>query len=160
MVEPFTGYNIPISEYCSCGREARLSGLVVMKTIEVFDPAMCCSTGVCGPTPEKDLVVFAGVLEMLKKEGVEVRRFNLAQEPMAFVGNAEVKSILDKDGEEGLPLVFVDGTLRFCGKYPSEAELSGESAAEPAAKEPMTFVKVDGPSVNLSTCCEGGTSGC
>ena len=28
-------------------------------TIRVFDPAMCCSTGVCGPSVEPDLARFA-----------------------------------------------------------------------------------------------------
>jgi len=27
-----------------------------MKTIEIFDPAMCCSSGVCGPSVDPKLV--------------------------------------------------------------------------------------------------------
>jgi hypothetical protein len=29
-------------------------------TIRVFDPAMCCSTGVCGPSIDPELTRFAG----------------------------------------------------------------------------------------------------
>ncbi|MCL4150015.1 UNVERIFIED_CONTAM: hypothetical protein GTU68_021368 [Idotea baltica] len=127
-----------------------------MKKIEVFDPAMCCSTGVCGPSPEKDLVAFAGRLEALKETGVEVRRYNLAQEPMAFAQEPAVKAVLDEKGEEGLPLVFVDGVLRFSGSYPSEEELSNQAET----KKATTFVKVEEPKVSSSSCCGGDTNCC
>ena len=51
---------------------------------------MCCSTGVCGPQVDPALVRFAADLEWLKANGVEVERFNLSQEPAAFVGNPVV----------------------------------------------------------------------
>ncbi len=35
-----------------------------MTTIEVFDPAMCCSTGVCGPQVDPDLARFAADLRV------------------------------------------------------------------------------------------------
>ena len=52
-----------------------------MKTIEVYDPAMCCSTGVCGPAPDEALAAFAGAIEKIKSSDVSVTRYNLAQDP-------------------------------------------------------------------------------
>lgn len=91
-----------------------------MKTITVFDPSMCCSTGVCGPEVDPILPRFAAFLHHLKGRGVVVERYNLAQQPMAFVQNPKVKAILEKDGVEALPLIFIDGELALKGEYPDE----------------------------------------
>lgn len=82
---------------------------------------MCCSTGVCGPEVDPVLPRVAGMLSQIEGAGVQVERFNLSQQPMAFVQNAEVRAILDKEGTEALPLIFVDDRLRLKGAYP-EAE--------------------------------------
>lgn len=74
-----------------------------MNILEVFDPPMCCSSGVCGPEVEPKLAQFSGDLDWLKSQGVEVRRFNLAQEPQRFVERAGVKALLDHSGSDELP---------------------------------------------------------
>ena len=73
-------------------------------TLRVFDPAMCCSTGICGPSVDSELVRFAADLDWLKSQGVQVERFNLSQQPAAFASDAEVKAALEARGEDGLPL--------------------------------------------------------
>lgn len=92
-----------------------------MKSVQVYDPAMCCSSGVCGPDVDPALVAVAGFLRQLGEHGVKVERFNLAQQPMAFVQNARVKALLQEKGADVLPLVFVDGELAREGGYPDEA---------------------------------------
>lgn len=94
------------------------------KTIQIYDPAMCCSTGVCGPEVDPELVKLAAQVEVLKKEGHKVERYNLGQQPIAFAENAEVKSIIDSEGVEALPLVFVDGKKVASGNYPSGSQWS------------------------------------
>ncbi len=94
-----------------------------MTTLRVFDPALCCSTGVCGPTVDPDLARFAGDVEWLKGHGVTVERFNLAQQPGAFV-EATVKSALETLGDAALPLVQLGGTTIATGHYPSREVLS------------------------------------
>lgn len=98
-----------------------------MSKVQVFDPPMCCSTGVCGPEVDPALVRFAADLEWLKSNGVEVERFNLSQEPAAFVGNAVVAAAI-RGRDDGLPLLLVDGKIAAQGSYPSRevlAELAG-----------------------------------
>ena len=95
-----------------------------MTLVQVFDPAMCCSTGVCGPSVDPQLVRFAADLDWLKSQGVSVERFNLAQEPRAFAENAAVKDSLEVTGEAALPLVQVDGEVKSRGVYPSRDELA------------------------------------
>ncbi len=93
-----------------------------MKLIQVYDPPMCCSTGVCGPDVDPILPRVAGLLSQLSGMGVKVERHNLAQQPLAFVQNPAVKALLDAEGPDALPALFVDGKLIFKGRYPEQAE--------------------------------------
>jgi AhpD family alkylhydroperoxidase len=93
-------------------------------TLEVFDPAMCCSTGVCGPSVDPRLARFAADLDWLKAQGVEVRRYNLGQEPGAFASHEAVRQALDGDGEAALPLIFVNGKEVSRAAYPARETLA------------------------------------
>ena len=107
--------------------------------IQVFDPPMCCSTGVCGPSVDSALVQFAADLAWLESQGVTVDRFNLSQQPQAFVSTPLVKESLAKDGNDCLPLILVDGRVASKGQYPSRQALAAfaqvplEPAPKPAA---------------------------
>ncbi len=111
-----------------------------MPVVRVFDPPMCCSTGVCGPSVDPDLARFSADLDWLKKEGVRVERYNLSQQPGAFASHAAVKDALTTRGNGCLPLVMVDDRIAVEGSYPSRdtlAALSGvivrKLAVAPAA---------------------------
>ena len=92
-----------------------------MKIITVYDPPMCCSTGVCGTDVDAELAAFAGFLEKLRGKA-NVTRYNLGQQPLAFVENPLVKGLLDKEGADALPAVIVDGEVLCSGRYPDGAE--------------------------------------
>ena len=110
-----------------------------MHKLEVFDPPMCCSTGICGPTVDPKLVRFAADLEWLKSKGVQVERRNLAQEPGAFAHNLLLKRALNSDGMKCLPLLVLDGRVIASGEYPSREDLAGHTGvtfeAGPAIKQ-------------------------
>ncbi len=93
-------------------------------TLTIYDPAMCCSTGVCGPEVDPKLVRFSADLDWISKQGVDVRRFNLAQEPGAFAEDVSVKAVLDSQGEAGLPLIKLGDDVVSSGEYPSRDELA------------------------------------
>lgn len=95
-----------------------------MPHVTVFDPAMCCSTGVCGPSVDPKLVTFAADLDWLASQGVTVVRHNLAQAPAAFLADPDAKTTIETKGEEGLPLVKIDGVVRSSGAFPSRDELA------------------------------------
>ena len=95
-----------------------------MAKMQVFDPAMCCSTGVCGPSVDPTLTRFAADLEWLKSKGVEVERFNLAQEVAPFTENEKVKHALHSQGTKSLPMIFIEGHVASSGGYPSRADLA------------------------------------
>lgn len=95
-----------------------------MPKLQVFDPAMCCSTGVCGPSVDPALARFAADLAWLKSKGVDLERYNLAQDVAAFTGNLAVKTVLHSRGTNCLPLVLLDGAVVSEGSYPSREELA------------------------------------
>ena len=103
-----------------------------MNTIQIFDPALCCSSGVCGADVDQSLVDFSADVEWARQQGGKIERFNLAQQPMAFAENAAVKRALENTGEDALPLIVVDGRVALSGRYPTRAELAAWLAAADA----------------------------
>lgn len=95
-----------------------------MSNVRVFDPAMCCSTGICGTSVDPKLVRFAADLDWLNRQGVPVERFNLSQQPGAFAQDVTVREALQTRGDAALPLVKVDGVVMSAGVYPSRAQLA------------------------------------
>jgi hypothetical protein len=120
-----------------------------MYRLEVFDPAMCCSTGVCGPEVDPTLVRFAANLEWLAGQGVEVHRYNLAQEPAAFAASDVVKRAIEDNGIECLPVVLVDGRVASMGAYPSRDQL----AKRTVQKVRLPLGQVCQPKPDGSSCC-------
>lgn len=108
-----------------------------MTTIEIFEPALCCSTGVCGTDVDQALVDFAADVEWAKRKGAPIERRNLAQQPLAFAENAPVRACLERSGREALPLVLVGGEVVLAGRYPSRSEIARWAGlAEGEGEEP------------------------
>ena len=89
-----------------------------MASIQVFDPALCCSTGVCGVEVDQQLVGFSADVDWAKQNGADIERFNLAQQPMVFAENHVVKAFLERSGAEALPLILVAGEMALAGPLP------------------------------------------
>lgn len=126
-----------------------------MKTLRVYDPALCCSTGVCGPTVDPELARFAGDVAWLKARGLSVERFNLSQQPGAFVEPA-VKAALEALGEAALPFVQLAGATVATGHYPSRdvlAKLAGIPIEDAAPKASCCGPKAAAPKADGGSCC-------
>lgn len=95
-----------------------------MKSIQIFEPALCCSTGVCGVEVDQGLVTFAADVDWARQLDAPVERFNLAKDPMAFAERPAIKSFLETAGAEALPITLVDGQVVLAGRYPSRADLA------------------------------------
>ena len=94
-----------------------------MKKMIIFDPAMCCSTGVCGPAVNPDLLRVSTVLNNLNKKGIVIERYNLTSNPQVFVDNNKINKLLNTDGVEILPVTIVDGEVVKTKSYPTSEEL-------------------------------------
>lgn len=93
-------------------------------TIAIYDPAMCCSTGVCGPSVDPSLLAIARDLRWLEKQGVTVERFGLSQEPGAFVAQPKITGLMQAFGDKALPATLVNGEVVIYGRYPSREEVT------------------------------------
>lgn len=94
-----------------------------MKKMYIYEPAMCCSTGLCGVGVDPELLRISTVLNTLKKNGVEVQRFNLSNSPQEFVTNKVVNNFIKIKGVDELPLIVLDGEIVITGRYPANEEL-------------------------------------
>lgn len=95
-----------------------------MTTITVYDPAMCCSTGICGTDVDQRLVDLSANLDWLKAQGVSVQRFGLSREPAEFAANDTIRQIMLESEGDDLPAFIVDGALKAKARYPSRDELA------------------------------------
>lgn len=101
--------------------------------LEVFDPPLCCPTGVCGPSVDPELVRFSSDLAWLSEQGIGVERFNLAQQPQAFAANSHVAALLGQAGVAALPVVLCEDKIVASGSYPSRQALATAAGLVPAA---------------------------
>lgn len=138
-----------------------------MASIRVFEPALCCNTGVCGPDVDAALVTFTADLAHLKERGADIERHNLANDPLAFAAEETVRSFLQVAGSDGLPLTLVDGVTVRTGEYPTREQLlryAGLTAQagtdEAAADQPVVpeGAATLGVAATAGGCC--GSSGC
>ncbi|KEI69498.1 arsenite efflux transporter metallochaperone ArsD [Endozoicomonas elysicola] len=121
-----------------------------MSAITVFDPAMCCSSGVCGPKPDQKLSVFSADLSHLESLGHQVIRHNLAQEAAVFAANLTVRAMLEAHQNEALPIIMRDGEMVSYGAYPTREQLVAMVAGEPVEMdEAKSVTATDG------CCCSG-----
>jgi len=122
-----------------------------VKKLEVYDPAMCCPTGVCGVDVDPVLAQFAADLKWLEAAGVTVARYNLGQQPQAFAANPAVVREMEA-GMERLPILTVDGHIVSTGLYPTRAQLAHKLDLAPGRDATL-------PIAPSSACCDP-KSGC
>jgi len=106
--------------------------------LQVFDPPMCCSSGVCGPGVDPALMKFAIVLHKLGKTGVEIERFNLSSHPGEFARQPAVREALTQNGDASLPMILADGIVLFKGTYPTLDELLAHIGNQPPLHQPTS----------------------
>lgn len=121
-----------------------------MKKLEIYEPAMCCSTGVCGVDVDPVLAQFAADLEWLSEQDVQVFRYNLSQAPGVFASNPVIVKEMEA-GMDRLPILVVDGHVVSTGIYPSREQL--------ASKLEVGTSPVATPTEAAGSCCKPG-SGC
>ena len=123
-----------------------------MPAIRVFEPPLCCNTGVCGPELDQNLVNLTADLNHVADSGADIARFNMASDPSAFAAHPGVVAFLNTAGSESLPLVLVDDVPGLTGRYPSRAELTRYAGLTLDVLEPAAAAS--------GGCCGGASGGC
>lgn len=129
-----------------------------MNTVHIYDPSLCCSSGVCGEDVDQSLVDISATLVNAKAEGIEVVRHNFANAPLDFAAEPAVKRLLTDEGSDALPAIVVNGRLVLSGRYPSIDELRAWSAGG----QPVVVPNADAMRLTpvQSTSCCGGSACC
>jgi len=91
--------------------------------LEIYEPSMCCESGVCGPEPDKALIDLQNLILLLKKVGVETKRYAINQAPLVFVQNSVVRDFIKTNGPGKLPLALLNNQIIKIGGYPTVEEL-------------------------------------
>ncbi|MFN2396875.1 MAG: arsenite efflux transporter metallochaperone ArsD [Bacteroidales bacterium] len=92
--------------------------------LEIFEPSLCCPSGVCGPEPDKELIELQNVIQLLAKVNIKPERYAINQSPIAFVNNPVVKDFMRTEGPAKLPVTLLDGKIIKQESYPSLEELT------------------------------------
>lgn len=90
----------------------------------IFDPPMCCSTGVCGPNPDQSLIDLQDTLAVLKDKNVEIERYIITQSPEKFKENPQVIKLIQEQQLKVLPITTMNGVIIKTGSYPSLEEFN------------------------------------
>lgn len=93
-------------------------------TVEIFDPPMCCPTGLCGPTLDQTLLDVNEMILALKAEGVQVERYQMTSHPQKFTANPSVMRLVQEKQLDALPITVVQGQVIKVGAYPTLAEVT------------------------------------
>ncbi len=91
--------------------------------VEIFDPPLCCPTGMCGPTIDPVLLDVNEMIVTLQSEGVPVARYQMASHAQAFASNREVLQLLREKQLAALPITVVRGQILKIGAYPTLAQV-------------------------------------
>ena len=97
--------------------------------VEIFDPPMCCSTGLCGPVPDQSLIDVDQMLRDMQSRGIRVQRYQMTSNPGVFLKNPEVMRLVREKQLSILPITVVNGHVLKTGGYPLRAELEAELKA-------------------------------
>ena len=93
--------------------------------VEIFDPPMCCPTGMCGPTIDQALLDVSEMIAKLQAKGYQVVRYQMSTHPNTFIGNAEVMKLIREKQMAALPIIIVRGKIIAVGNYPKLTEIQG-----------------------------------
>jgi len=88
-------------------------------TVEIFEPPMCCPTGLCGPVQDQTLLDLLETVRSLESNGVKVLRYQPGSNPSAFTNNAEVMAAVHARSTAALPITVVNGRVVKSGSYAS-----------------------------------------
>ncbi len=93
-----------------------------MKKMKIFEPAMCCSTGLCGVGVDPELLRISTVVNALEKNNVSIQRVNLSDAPQEFITNTILNEYIKDKGVEGLPVTILDNEIVIEKRYPTNEE--------------------------------------
>jgi len=107
-----------------------------MTELILYEEAMCCSTGVCGPDPDDELVEVSAALDQLEDEfDVNVSRANMQHNVEQFLETQQIADLVEEHGPSILPITVVDDEIVSKEAYLSYDELASTIEDSPDPQE-------------------------
>jgi len=98
-----------------------------MMELTLYEESMCCSTGVCGPEPDDELVEVSAALDQLEEEfDIEVSRANMQHDIDQFLETQRIADLVDEHGPSILPIIVLEDEIIAKSAYLSYDELAAE----------------------------------
>lgn len=94
--------------------------------VELFDPPMCCPTGLCGPTLDQTLLDVNEMIAALKAQGISIERYQMTSHPQKFISTSDVMRLVQEKQMAALPITLVKGRVVKVGSYPTLDEIQSE----------------------------------
>ena len=92
--------------------------------IEIFDPPLCCPTGICGPTVDQTLINVNEMIASLQQDGIQIERYQMTSNPHAFLNNPEVMKLVQEKQMAALPITVISNQVIKTGAYPNLEEIN------------------------------------
>ncbi len=89
--------------------------------IRIYEPDICVSMA-CGMEREKELKELAVWIRQLRKEGMDIQRYNYTLHKERFLEEPLVEGY-DFESKDSQPVTVADGKIVISGRYPDIDEL-------------------------------------
>ena len=92
----------------------------------IYEGAMCCSTGVCGPEPDQILIAFNETVKRLQNEygdHLTIMRASLTFNSLIFLSHPEIARLVKENGPEVLPIMTLNGEIIAKQRYLNYEEI-------------------------------------
>lgn len=121
----------------------------MMNILKIYEPAMCCTTGVCGPSVDPELLRVTLMINQIKANGGRVERYNLTDNPMVFVTETKINELLNTEDIKVLPITTLNDEVVKTGAYLSDEEM-----------KTLLNIEIKKAAFVMSTPDCGGSDGC
>ena len=103
------------------------------KKLIIYEGMLCCSTGICGPEPDRALMQLTEDVRKLQVEfpDAKIIRASMSFNAQAFLEEPEVLDLVKAKGTEILPVTVLDGKILVIQRYMTYDEMKTAILAAP-----------------------------
>jgi hypothetical protein len=91
----------------------------------IYEGMLCCSTGICGPEPDKALIQLSEDVKRLQAEFPDesITRVSMSFNAQVFLQSPDILELLKKQGTEILPITTMNGKILVKQRYMTYDEM-------------------------------------
>ena len=96
-----------------------------MSKLVIYEGMLCCSTGICGPEPNKALIQLTEDVKRLQAEfpDAKIIRASMSFNAQAYLEEPEVLKLVKTNGTDILPITVLNGKILSKQRYMTYDEM-------------------------------------